>query len=119
MINGLALANVMIIKKVDLPAQACNEQKNHLTSASGIQFVEASTFYAQKLFEADMVHLVDGQVPMEVVANKEFPNTIPVEVEVVGTKATLEQRLDDMENNIETRIYNDSLVERSWIFWQM
>ena len=31
LINGLSLTNVMIIKKVDLPAQAFDEQKIHLT----------------------------------------------------------------------------------------
>ena len=66
LINGLSLTNVMIIKKVDLPVQTFDEQKIHLTPASGKKFVEATIFYAGNFFEAVVVDLASSEVPMDV-----------------------------------------------------
>ena len=112
LINGLSLPNVMIIKKCDLPAQVFDEKKIHLTSASGEQFVKSTIFYAGKFFEAELVDLAEAQVPMDVVAGVDGEDMIPLVTveEIERNKATLEQRLEEMERRMEARSHNDNLV---------
>ena len=45
-INSLQMDNIMIVKRVDLPAQVFDEQEVHLTPASGKQFVGSTLYYA-------------------------------------------------------------------------
>ena len=107
-INGLLLDNVMIVKRVDLPAQVFDEQEVHLTPVSGKQFVGSTLYYAEKFFNAEVVNLADAPVAMDVVTDM-----IPLTVEEEDTeerRKTLEQKLEELEKRMTDRQNNDSLV---------
>ena len=107
-INGLQMDNIMIVKRVDLPAQVFDEQEVHLTPASGKQFVGSTLYYAEKFFNAEVVNL--AEVAMEVT---EQADVIPLSVgeeDVEERRRTLEERLDELERNMMVRQNNDSLV---------
>ena len=108
-INGLQMVNIMIVKRVDLPAQVFDEQKIHLTPASGKQFVASTIYYSEKFFDAEVVNL--AEVAMEVTEQAEvIPLSVDAEEDVEERRKTLEQRLDELERNMVTRQNNDSLV---------
>ena len=107
-INGLLLDNVMIVKRVDLPAQVFDEQEVHLTPVSGKQFVGSTLYYAEKFFNAEVVNLADAPVAMDVVTDM-----IPLAVDEEDTeerRKTLEQKLEELEKRMMDRQNNDSLV---------
>jgi hypothetical protein len=108
MLNGLGMVNIMLIKRVDLPAQVFDEQKVHLTPAAGKSFVGSTLYYAERFFEADLVELDDGHTPMEVVP--EAANIISVAGDTEEQRKTLEMRLEEVEKRMEARQHNDSLV---------
>ena len=108
MLNKLELVNIMVVKRVDLPAQLFDEEKIHLTPAAGKGFVGSTIFYAEKFFSADLVELDD--VAMEVTPEDRNPNIIPVGENIEEMKKTLEQRLEEVERNMVARQHNDSMV---------
>ena len=107
-INNLGLVNIMIIKRVDLPAQVFVEDQVHLSPAAGKSFVGSTLYYAERFFEADLVELDDGHVPMETGA--EFTSITLATGDTEEQRKTLEQRLDEVEKRMEARQHNDSLV---------
>ena len=108
MLNRLEMANIMVVKRVDLPAQLFDEQKIHLTPASGKGFVGSTIFYAEKFFAADLVEL--DEVGIEVSPDDQDPNIIPVGENIEEKRKTLEQRLEEVEKNMVARQHNDSMV---------
>ena len=88
MLNRLKMSNIMVVKRVDLPAQLFDEQKIHLTPASGKGFVGSTIFYAEKFFAADLVEL--DEMGMEVSPDDQDPNIIPVGKNIEEKRKTLE-----------------------------
>ena len=64
-INNLGLVNIMIIKRVDLPAQVFVEDQVHLSPAAGKSFVGSTLYYEERFFEADLVELDDRVIAGE------------------------------------------------------
>ena len=62
---GLQLANISVIKREDLPGQMFSEDYIHLTQSAGLQFLRAIVYFAEKIFEAQVVDLESETVRME------------------------------------------------------
>ena len=126
---ALQLANISIIKRFDLPSQMFADDYVHLTQSAGIQFLQAIIYYAEKIYEAQVVDLESEVVGMEedsgavavgpvAVASTSRENastsTLIVREDSSGTvtarTSTNQEQIDDIVRDTQQRRHNDSMV---------
>ena len=126
---ALQLANISIIKRFDLPSQMFADDYVHLTQSAGIQFLRAIIYFAEKIYEAQVVDLESEVVRMDedsgavavgpvVVASTSTENastsTLIVREDSSGTvtarTSTIQEQIDDIVRDTQQRRHNDSMV---------
>ena len=119
---GLQLINISVIKRADLPSQLFDNDNIHLTPAMGSQFLKAIIYFAEKIFEAQVVDLETEQDRMEtedttvaalVVTSVATPaaggsGAAPVVAPI--TLLTAHERIDQMNQENKRRRHFDSMV---------
>ena len=100
---NLQLINVSIIKRFDLPSQYFADDNIHLTDSMGMQFLQAIVYYAEKVYEAEVVDLEKMDTDVEPVAS----GSGSVEVE---TKKPIQDQIDAIIRDTMKRRHFDSLV---------
>ena len=100
---NLQLINVSIVKRFDLPSQYFADDNIHLTDAMGLQFLQAIVYYAEKVYEAEVVDLEKMDTNVEPVAG----GSGSVEVE---TKKPIQDQIDAIIRDTMKRRHFDSLV---------
>ena len=100
---NLQLINLSIVKRFDLPSQYFADDNIHLTDAMGLQFLQAIVYYAEKVYEAEVVDLEKMDTNVEPVAG----GSGSVEVE---TKKPIQDQIDAIIRDTMKRRHFDSLV---------
>ena len=100
---NLQLINVSIVKRFDLPSQYFADDNIHLTDAMGLQFLQAIVYYAEKVYEAEVVDLEKMDTDVEPVAS----GSGSVEVE---RKKPIQDQIDAIIRDTMKRRHFDSLV---------
>ena len=100
---NLQLINLSIVKRFDLPSQYFADDNIHLTDAMGLQFLQAIVYYAEKVYEAEVVDLEKMDTDVEPVAS----GSGSVEVE---RKKPIQDQIDAIIRDTMKRRHFDSLV---------
>ena len=104
---NLQLINVSVVKRFDLPSQYFAGDNIHLTDAMGLQFLQAIVYYAEKVYEAEVVDLEGMDTNVEPIAGGS--GSVEIQNEV-ARDATVQEQIDGIKVDTQRRRHFDSLV---------
>ena len=107
-LGELGLINLSIIKYDDLPSQIFDTPGIHIVPGMALQFLRAVMYFAEKIFEATTVDLVDEE-RMET-QDGTGTSLAAQPTMSLGTEKTTEEKLMEVMADMEKRRSNDDLV---------